>query len=267
MLYGDLVQDRRLFARETACASRRDIVAAVAALTPEIAAEAAAAIEVEYEPLPAVSDIEAAMADGAPLIHEDWESYEADEELGLRRQRPRLLDHRQGRRRRGDRGGRRRRSRAATSTDSLAGRADRAARAPRPVARRPRDGLELDAGAVRGAGRRRARPADPAVARAHRRPAARRRLRLEVRLPLRGPRRRARARGRPAGEARLLARGGVHRARPPPRGDGHRARDGRAEATGRSSPAAAGSSSTAARTAARAASSRRWRRCTPAART
>jgi CO/xanthine dehydrogenase Mo-binding subunit len=58
-----------------------DVVAAVAALTPEIAAEAAAAVEVEYEPLPAVSDIEAALADDAPLVHPDWESYEADEDL------------------------------------------------------------------------------------------------------------------------------------------------------------------------------------------
>ncbi len=81
VLYGDLAKDRRLFARERV-RFEGDVVAAVAALTPEIAAEAAAAVEVEYEPLPAVSDIEAAVAEGAPLIHEDWESYEADEELG-----------------------------------------------------------------------------------------------------------------------------------------------------------------------------------------
>jgi CO/xanthine dehydrogenase Mo-binding subunit len=80
VLYGDLAQDRRLFARERV-RFEGDVVAAVAARTPEIAAEAAAAIEVEYEPLPAVSDIEAALADDAPLIHEEWESYEADEEL------------------------------------------------------------------------------------------------------------------------------------------------------------------------------------------
>jgi CO/xanthine dehydrogenase Mo-binding subunit len=60
-----------------------DVVAAVAALTPAIAEEAAAAIDVEYEPLQPVSDIEAALADDAPLIHEDWKSYEADENLGL----------------------------------------------------------------------------------------------------------------------------------------------------------------------------------------
>jgi len=81
VLYGDLAQDRRLFARERV-RFEGDVIAAVAALTREIAAEAAAAIEVEYEPLPAVSDIEAALEEGAPLIHEDWESYEADEALG-----------------------------------------------------------------------------------------------------------------------------------------------------------------------------------------
>ena len=81
VLYGDLAKDRRLFARERV-RFEGDIVAVVAALTPEIAAEAAAAIEVEYEPLPVVSDIEAALEKDAPLIHEDWESYEADEDLG-----------------------------------------------------------------------------------------------------------------------------------------------------------------------------------------
>ncbi len=81
VLYGDLAQDRRLFAKERV-RFEGDVVAAVAALTGEIAAEAAAAIEVEYEPLPAISDIEAALEEGAPLIHEGWESYEADEELG-----------------------------------------------------------------------------------------------------------------------------------------------------------------------------------------
>ncbi len=59
VLYGDIVQGPRLFANEKV-RFEADIVAAVAALTPEIAAAAAAAIEVEYEPLPAVSDIEAA---------------------------------------------------------------------------------------------------------------------------------------------------------------------------------------------------------------
>ena len=45
-------------------------VAAVAARDEETAERAIRAIVVDYEPLPAVFDPEAAMADGAPLIHE-----------------------------------------------------------------------------------------------------------------------------------------------------------------------------------------------------
>ena len=52
-------------------------VAAVAATTPETAEAALAAIEVVYEPLPAVLDLEAALAPGAPLVHEEWHSYTA----------------------------------------------------------------------------------------------------------------------------------------------------------------------------------------------
>jgi CO/xanthine dehydrogenase Mo-binding subunit len=81
VLYGQLVQDRRLFARDRV-RFEGDVVAAVAALTPAIAAEAAAVIEVEYEPLQAVSDPELAIAEDAPLIHEEWQSYEGDEQLG-----------------------------------------------------------------------------------------------------------------------------------------------------------------------------------------
>ena len=80
VLYGGMVQDRRLFARDTV-RFEGDIVAGVAALTPEIARQAAALVEVEYEPLPAVSDWAAAMEDGATLIHPDWESYEFDDTL------------------------------------------------------------------------------------------------------------------------------------------------------------------------------------------
>ena len=46
-------------------------VAAVAALSPAIAAEAVELIEVEYEELPNVIDVEAAMAEHAPLLHDD----------------------------------------------------------------------------------------------------------------------------------------------------------------------------------------------------
>jgi len=48
----------------------RDEVAAVAAIDPDIAAEAVGLIEVEYEPLPGVFDPAAAMAEGAPRVHE-----------------------------------------------------------------------------------------------------------------------------------------------------------------------------------------------------
>ena len=48
-----------------------DRVAAVAATDPTTVAEALEAIRVDYEPLPVLLDPEAAMAPGAPLIHED----------------------------------------------------------------------------------------------------------------------------------------------------------------------------------------------------
>jgi len=48
----------------------RDEIAAVAAIDPDIAAEAADLIEVEYEPLPGVFSPEEALAENAPLIHE-----------------------------------------------------------------------------------------------------------------------------------------------------------------------------------------------------
>jgi len=48
----------------------RDEVAAVAAVDPDIAAEAVERIEVEYEPLPGVFDPEEALREGAPIVHE-----------------------------------------------------------------------------------------------------------------------------------------------------------------------------------------------------
>src|SRR5207249_3576044 len=51
--------------------SVRDEVAAVAAQTPEIAEAALALIDVEYAELPAVFDPHAALAPGAPLVHEE----------------------------------------------------------------------------------------------------------------------------------------------------------------------------------------------------
>ncbi len=78
--FGGFVQDRTLFAKDVV-RFEGEIVAGVAALTPEIAAQAAAMIEVEYEPLPVVSDFLAAMEPGATLVHPDLESYGKDENI------------------------------------------------------------------------------------------------------------------------------------------------------------------------------------------
>jgi CO/xanthine dehydrogenase Mo-binding subunit len=75
--YGPFVRDRTLFARDVV-RFEGEVVAAVAALTPEAAEAACAAIRVEYEPLDAVLDPEAALLDGAPLVHPAWESYAAE---------------------------------------------------------------------------------------------------------------------------------------------------------------------------------------------
>jgi CO/xanthine dehydrogenase Mo-binding subunit len=58
-----------------------DVVAAVAAVTEEIAERAAQLVEVEYEPLEPLVDIEESMADGAALVHDDWETDGADDAL------------------------------------------------------------------------------------------------------------------------------------------------------------------------------------------
>jgi CO/xanthine dehydrogenase Mo-binding subunit len=81
VLYGNEVKDRRLFAKEKV-RYEGDVVAGVAALTPELAEQAVDLIDVEYQPLPAIGTIEGALADGAPLLHEEWESYEANEDCG-----------------------------------------------------------------------------------------------------------------------------------------------------------------------------------------
>jgi CO/xanthine dehydrogenase Mo-binding subunit len=78
--YGQMAQDRYLFAKDVV-RFEADIVAGVAATSEEIAEEAARLIEIEYEPLPPVTDFEAAMADGTPLVHDDWAANERDENL------------------------------------------------------------------------------------------------------------------------------------------------------------------------------------------
>jgi CO/xanthine dehydrogenase Mo-binding subunit len=74
--YGGALKDETVFARDKVRYIGQPL-AAVAASTPEAAEAAIAAIDVVYEPLPAVLDIEAALLPGAPLIHEAWESYAA----------------------------------------------------------------------------------------------------------------------------------------------------------------------------------------------
>ncbi len=101
MRFGGFVQDRYLFAKDVV-RFEGEIVAGVAALTEEIASEAARLIEIEYEPLPVVTDFVAAMEPDAPLIHPDLESYGKDENIVVERQHDGLPHDREGRRRRRD---------------------------------------------------------------------------------------------------------------------------------------------------------------------
>ncbi len=73
--YSPVIPDRTLFAKDVV-RFEGEIIAAVAATTPEIATAALEAIEFEITQLPVVNDIEAALADDAPLVHEDWASYD-----------------------------------------------------------------------------------------------------------------------------------------------------------------------------------------------
>ncbi len=78
--YGGMVQDRLMFAKDVV-RWEGDVVAAVAARTPAVARAAAAAIEVEYDVLPALPDFVANAAADAPLVHPEWSTYSADEDL------------------------------------------------------------------------------------------------------------------------------------------------------------------------------------------
>jgi len=78
--YGAYLKDRTLFARDVV-RWEGELIAAVAAATPEIAAQAAALIDIDLEPLPAVTDLEIAARSNAPLVHADWATYEGHEDL------------------------------------------------------------------------------------------------------------------------------------------------------------------------------------------
>jgi CO/xanthine dehydrogenase Mo-binding subunit len=81
--YGMFVKDRTLFAHEVV-RFEGEIVAAVAADTPERAEAACAAIRVEYEDLEPVLDVEAALDGSASLVHPDWQTYEAQDGVDRR---------------------------------------------------------------------------------------------------------------------------------------------------------------------------------------
>lgn len=72
---GLYLKDRRIFALDRV-RFVGEPVAAVAADTPEIAEQALALIEVEYEPLPGVFDPEFGVSPEAPLVHPDLAKYE-----------------------------------------------------------------------------------------------------------------------------------------------------------------------------------------------
>jgi CO/xanthine dehydrogenase Mo-binding subunit len=81
--YGCQLKDQTVLAGTARYAG--DIVAAVAAPSPAAARDAARAVEVDYEELPAVVDPLAAVAEGAPLLHSDSAGSAGDEvSIGVR---------------------------------------------------------------------------------------------------------------------------------------------------------------------------------------
>ncbi|MDO8364264.1 MAG: xanthine dehydrogenase family protein molybdopterin-binding subunit [Actinomycetota bacterium] len=78
--FGPFVQDRTLFARDVV-RFEGEVVAAVAAVDAATAQRAVDAIVVEYELLPVVNDVEAALTPDAPLVHPEWASYGAADAL------------------------------------------------------------------------------------------------------------------------------------------------------------------------------------------
>jgi CO/xanthine dehydrogenase Mo-binding subunit len=74
--YGTFIKDMEVFASKKVLFVGHP-VAGVTAQTPEEAEAAAAAVEVDYAELPAVHEMEDALKDDAPLVHDDWQSYQA----------------------------------------------------------------------------------------------------------------------------------------------------------------------------------------------
>ena len=93
--YGGGLKDETVFARGKVRYVGQP-VAAVAATTPEAAEAALAAIDVVYEPLPAVLDLEAALAPGAPARARGMGELHRDADPPPRRQRLQPRAHRRG---------------------------------------------------------------------------------------------------------------------------------------------------------------------------
>ncbi|MDD7973589.1 xanthine dehydrogenase family protein molybdopterin-binding subunit [Roseinatronobacter alkalisoli] len=73
--FGIGVADQRLFATGRVRYKGEPLVA-IAADTLEQAKAAAGAVEIDIRPLPAVIDMAAALTEGAPLVHPDWDGHE-----------------------------------------------------------------------------------------------------------------------------------------------------------------------------------------------
>ncbi len=72
--YSPVVPDRTLFARDVV-RFEGEVIAAVAAIDADTAARAVELIDVEFDALPVVRDLEAAIEPDAPLVHERWDAY------------------------------------------------------------------------------------------------------------------------------------------------------------------------------------------------
>ena len=72
---GWVLREHALFAREQV-RYEGEAIAGVVADTPEQAKAAVAAIELNMEEMQAVGDMEAALAENAPLVHPEWKSYQ-----------------------------------------------------------------------------------------------------------------------------------------------------------------------------------------------
>ena len=246
--YRDMV--RNVLAREKVLYEGH-AVAAVAATSAKIAQEALKLIEVEYEPLPHVIDVVEAMADDAPLLHEDMFTAgvePAPDEALERVQAGRVRARRHGGRLRA--GGHR--GRAHVRHQARASGLHRAARLHRELLRgRPGGAVVLDAGPFH-----RARPLRQDARHGHRQAARlrvrdRRRLRRQDGGLSRAARARAVAQGAPPGQDGDDPRGGVPGDRPDlgrqrlGQGRGHQGRPhhrrrGGAQVPGRRVPGRAG---------------------------